>query len=84
VKHKQWSGRKKLKERVPIYVENMLKNHDLMSEYEQMVDHVVEAGTGSNSKMWNMNKLKVSYYHWGPFILTSEHITHSLTVFNFI
>jgi len=55
-----------------------------MSEYEQMVDHVVEAGTGSNSKMWNMNKLKVSYYHWGPFILTSEHITHSLRVLNFI
>jgi len=55
---KQWGGRKKLKEKVPIFVERMLEKYDLFQEYEQMVDHVVEAGVGSNTKMWNITKLK--------------------------
>mmetsp|Transcript_21536 Transcript_21536/g.52032 ORF Transcript_21536/g.52032 Transcript_21536/m.52032 type:complete len:319 (-) Transcript_21536:227-1183(-) len=55
---KQWGGRGKLKEKVPIYVERMLEKHDLLSEYEQMVDHVVEAGVGRKLKNWNIKKLK--------------------------
>ena len=48
-----------LKEKVPVYVEKMLEKYDLMKEYEQMVDHVVEAGVGSKSNRWNIEKLKV-------------------------
>uniref|UniRef100_A0A7S2VDG8 Uncharacterized protein n=1 Tax=Entomoneis paludosa TaxID=265537 RepID=A0A7S2VDG8_9STRA len=55
---KQWSGRKMLKEGIPVYVERMLEKKDLMEEYEQMIDHVIEAGVGANTKMWNIEKLK--------------------------
>jgi len=58
---KRWGGRKalaKLKEKVPVFVEKMLEKYDLMKEYEQMVDHVVEAGVGIKSKQWNIEKLK--------------------------
>lgn len=55
---KQWGGRKKLKEKIPVYVERMLEKHELKEEYDQMVDHVIEAGIGANSKMWNIEKLK--------------------------
>jgi hypothetical protein len=55
---KQWGGRKKLKEKIPIHVERMLEKHDLLKEYNQMIDHVIESGVGANSKMWNIEKLK--------------------------
>lgn len=55
---KQWGGRKKLKEKIPIHVEKMLQKHDLVSEYMQMVDHVVEAGVGCRGNRWNIDKLK--------------------------
>ncbi|GFH46020.1 hypothetical protein CTEN210_02494 [Chaetoceros tenuissimus] len=55
---KQHKGRKKLKEKMPIYVEKLLKDHDLLSEYDQLVDHVIEAGRGQRTKMWNIEKLK--------------------------
>ncbi|KAL7538169.1 hypothetical protein ACHAXR_008337 [Thalassiosira sp. AJA248-18] len=55
---KQWGGRRKLKEKVPIHVETMLKEHGLMKEYDQMVDHVIEAGAGSKFGSWKIDKLK--------------------------
>jgi len=41
---KNWGGRKKLKEKIPIYVEKILEKKGLMEEYNQMIDHVIEAG----------------------------------------
>mmetsp|Transcript_2411 Transcript_2411/g.5222 ORF Transcript_2411/g.5222 Transcript_2411/m.5222 type:complete len:309 (+) Transcript_2411:189-1115(+) len=55
---KQWGGRRKLKEHVPIHVQKMIEKHDLQEEYHQLVDHVVESGIGCNSKSWNIEKLK--------------------------
>jgi hypothetical protein len=55
---KQWRGSKKLKEKIPIYVEKMLTEHDLHSEYHQLIDHLIEAGRGERTKMWNIEKLK--------------------------
>lgn len=55
---KQWNGRKQLKETIPIYVEKMLEKKDLKEEYDQMIDHVIEAGVGANTKAWNLEKLK--------------------------
>lgn len=55
---KQWNGRRKLKESVPIYVERLLEKKNLKEEYDQMIDHVIEAGVGSNFKNWNLAKLR--------------------------
>eukprot|EP00579_Thalassiosira_antarctica_P032984 CAMPEP_0201996062 /NCGR_PEP_ID=MMETSP0905-20130828/3309_1 /ASSEMBLY_ACC=CAM_ASM_000554 /TAXON_ID=420261 /ORGANISM="Thalassiosira antarctica, Strain CCMP982" /LENGTH=317 /DNA_ID=CAMNT_0048551299 /DNA_START=26 /DNA_END=979 /DNA_ORIENTATION=+ len=55
---KQWGGREKLKEKIPIHVEKMLQKYDLIIEYKQMVDHVVEAGVGCRSKMWKIDNLR--------------------------
>jgi len=55
---KEWNGRKKLKERIPIRVEKMLDKYDLRKEYDQMVDHVIEAGVSSVFKSWSIAKLK--------------------------
>ena len=54
---KKWKGRKKLKESIPIYVEKMMNKKDSMNEYNQLVDHCIEAGVGKNSKNWKINKL---------------------------
>lgn len=54
---KKWNGRKKLKESIPIYVETMMNKKDLMSEYNQLVEHCIEAGVGNNSKNWKSGKL---------------------------
>ena len=63
---KQWSGRKKLKEKIPIYVEKMLQKKDLMTEYNQLVDHVIESGVSSNFKNWNIEKLKLILDEYKP------------------
>ncbi len=55
---KQWGGRKKLKERIPIHVQKMIEKHNLQDEYNQLVDHAIESGIGSNTKSWNIDKLK--------------------------
>lgn len=55
---KEWKGRKRLKEKVPIYVLKMMECHNLTMEYEQMIDHVIEAGVSSNCKNWKIDKLK--------------------------
>ena len=54
---KEWKGRKKLKEKVPIYVSKMMEKHDLTKEYDQMIDHVIEAGVSSNWKNWKIDNL---------------------------
>ena len=63
---KQWSGRKKLKEKVPIYVEKMLQKKDLMTEYNQLVDHVIESGVSSNFKNWKIGKLQLILDEYKP------------------
>ncbi|KAL7534444.1 hypothetical protein ACHAWF_004834 [Thalassiosira exigua] len=63
---KSWGGRKKLKEKIPIYVETMLKEHDLMEEYKDMVDRVVAEGVGNKIKSWNIEKLKVLMDEYKP------------------
>eukprot|EP00591_Stephanopyxis_turris_P009673 CAMPEP_0195528612 /NCGR_PEP_ID=MMETSP0794_2-20130614/30825_1 /TAXON_ID=515487 /ORGANISM="Stephanopyxis turris, Strain CCMP 815" /LENGTH=309 /DNA_ID=CAMNT_0040659775 /DNA_START=42 /DNA_END=971 /DNA_ORIENTATION=+ len=55
---KQWGGRKKLKMKVPIYVEKLLEAHNLMEEYNQLVDHCIESGIGVIFKDWKIEKLK--------------------------
>ena len=51
-----------MKEKIPIHVEKMLQKYDLIIEYKQMVDHVVEAGVGCRSKMWKIDNLRVREY----------------------
>ena len=63
---KQWGGRKKLKEKIPVHVETMLNKKDLMAEYTQMVDHVLESGVSKNMKNWNMEKLKAIMDEYKP------------------
>lgn len=63
---KQWGGRKKLKEKIPIHLEEMLKRHDLLDEYNQLIDHVIESGVGANSKMWNIEKLTLLLDEYKP------------------
>jgi hypothetical protein len=61
---KQWGGRKKLKENIPIYVQKMMTEKDLMVEYTDLVDACVSEGVGARLKAWNIDKLKeiVKYY----------------------
>lgn len=56
----KWGKRKKLKEIIPVQVEKMLQEHDLMQEYNQLIDHCIEAGCGAkfSTKAWNIEKLK--------------------------
>lgn len=63
---KQWGGRKKLENKIPVYVQEMLQEHDLMEEYDQMIDHVIEAGVGANTKSWNVEKLKLIMAEYKP------------------
>jgi hypothetical protein len=63
---KQWSGRKKLKEKIPIHLETMLEKKDLMSEYNQLIDHVIESGVSANMKNWQTEKLKVILNEYKP------------------
>eukprot|EP00538_Stauroneis_constricta_P002563 CAMPEP_0119546714 /NCGR_PEP_ID=MMETSP1352-20130426/1010_1 /TAXON_ID=265584 /ORGANISM="Stauroneis constricta, Strain CCMP1120" /LENGTH=279 /DNA_ID=CAMNT_0007591439 /DNA_START=11 /DNA_END=850 /DNA_ORIENTATION=+ len=56
---KQWGkARNRLKEKIPIYVEKMMQKKDLMQEYQALVEHSAEAGVGSKTKNWNIDKLK--------------------------
>ena len=55
---KQWKGRDKLKDKMPVYVKKMMEKKDLMNEYNQLVDHVVEAGVGANWKQWKIENLR--------------------------
>ena len=63
---KQWKGRKKLKEKIPIHLEKLLEKHDLVAEYNQMIDHVIEAGVSSNWKNWQTEKLKPILEEYKP------------------
>lgn len=56
---KQWSGREKLKGKIPIEVEKMLEKHDLMNDYRILVSDFVSSCSGSNYfKNWDIEKLK--------------------------
>lgn len=55
---KQWSGRQKLRDKIPIYVEKLITDKGLMTEYEMLVESCIAHGVGSRSKMWNIKKLK--------------------------
>eukprot|EP00970_Alexandrium_tamarense_P006821 scaffold1196_cov118-Alexandrium_tamarense.AAC.1 len=43
---------------MPVYVKKMMEKKDLMNEYDQLVDHVVEAGVGANWKQWKIENLR--------------------------
>ncbi|CAB9502595.1 hypothetical protein SEMRO_141_G065710.1 [Seminavis robusta] len=53
---KQIFGRKQLKEKIPVHVEKMLQDHNLMEEYHQLVDHCIKEG--SVNLRWNVDKLR--------------------------
>lgn len=63
---KQWKGRKRLKENIPIHLEKLLEKNDLMSEYNQLIDHVLESGVSSNMKNWQTEKLKIILEEYRP------------------
>lgn len=64
----QFGGRKKLKDKIPIEVENLLKKKDLMSEYEKLVDALVEGGRGDNRRKWsNVSCRKIVGEHKAAF-----------------
>jgi hypothetical protein len=80
------AGREKLKAKVPIYVEKMLTEKKLMSEYNALIDACVKEGIGSRLKCWNTGKLKAIVDRYGPAFLQngvglflslkSEYISH--------
>jgi len=53
----QWKGRKALRESIPIYVEKVMEEHNLMIEYEMLVETCIKFGVGSKIKVWNTKKL---------------------------
>ncbi|CAJ1960126.1 unnamed protein product [Cylindrotheca closterium] len=63
---KSWKGRKKLKEKIPIYLEKLLKKNDLMAEYDQLIDHVIESGVSANMKNWETEKLQAILEEYKP------------------
>ena len=64
----QFGGRKKLKDKIPIEVGNLLKKKDLMSEYEKLVDALVEGGRGDNRRKWsNVSCRKIVGEHKAAF-----------------
>lgn len=63
---KDWNGRKKLKETMPATLEQMLEKHDLMAEYNQMIDHVVESGVSTHMKNWDVEKLQLILEEYRP------------------
>lgn len=52
----QYSGRKKLQEKIPIFVEKMMMDHNLMTEYEMLVQDVVTSGWGKLG--WSADKVQ--------------------------
>ncbi|KAL7526742.1 hypothetical protein ACHAWF_001895, partial [Thalassiosira exigua] len=54
----KWNGRKKLQNKIPTHVEDILKKKDLMSEYEQLVNHLVELGLGNNRRKWDSTSVQ--------------------------
>jgi len=50
------NARKKLKEKMPVFVENMMIKKNLINEYNAIVDDFCEAGVGK-MKGWDIDKL---------------------------
>lgn len=63
---KAWNGRKLLRDKMPIYVEKLITQHDLMVEYEMLVETCIAHGVGANTKMWNIDKLKEIIQEYKP------------------
>lgn len=56
---KSWKGRKKLKEKIPSYVEMMMIEKHLLTEYEQLVTACIKYGIGARMfKNWDIEKLR--------------------------
>jgi len=55
---KNWNGRKKLQDKMPIYVEKMMTNKGLLPEYDMLVQACVEQGVGRRFKNWKTDKLQ--------------------------
>jgi hypothetical protein len=80
------NGMKKLKEKMPIYVEKMMEEKDLMTEYDSLIDACVKEGVGSRFKNWKTDKLKAIVDRHSPAFeqkgvalflsLKSEYVSH--------
>jgi hypothetical protein len=63
---KQWNGRKQLKEKIPIYVEKLLREKDVMREYNDLVEACVKEGVGRRFNNWKMSKLLIIQEEFSP------------------
>ena len=56
--------RQKLKEKCPPFVEKMMTDHGLQTEYQGMVNDMADAGVGRTFKDWNLKKLNEVKEAW--------------------
>jgi len=63
---KQWGGRKKLRDKIPIYVEKMMTEKGTMEEYEMLVQACVNEGVGARMKNWKLSKLNEVMAEYKP------------------
>lgn len=80
------NGKKKLKEKMPIYVEKMLTDKNLISEYDTLINACITEGVGSRLKNWKTDKLKAIVDRHTPafaqkgvalfLCLKSEYVSH--------
>ena len=55
---KQYKGRLKLGDMIPIYVDEMLTEKDVMMEYEMLVDNCIHAGVHAETEEWSIDQLQ--------------------------
>ncbi|ACI65439.1 predicted protein [Phaeodactylum tricornutum CCAP 1055/1] len=55
---RQMGGRKRLKEKIPVQVEEIIARKGLMDAYDALILAIVNEGAGKHTKMWNIEKLK--------------------------
>jgi hypothetical protein len=67
---KEWNGRQELKEETATHVEKMLQEHNLLAEYNQLIDHCIEAGIDRKMKNWNTRKLLQIQQTYRPIFAT--------------
>ena len=63
---KQWGSREKLKEQTPPEVHSMLSKKGLMSEYETLVGHIVDAHPNGSWRKWNTEKVNEIMHAYRP------------------
>lgn len=54
VEELKYLKRRKELEIIPMHVKKMIEKHNLINEYEQMVDHIIEVGVSSNWNNWKL------------------------------